>query len=174
MRPDALAELLGTAPHSPPPLDISTPPCIVTRAPSCIIRSGPSSIRVGPNSTGAYPLDFAPEWTVAASGELILTNGATGEKYVYTLKGKGEEPLAEVRTPPGILEATSRYPHRFLPKSSLPPLKKLAHTLTHARLLLQAHIVFECEARTPKPLTLNVFNVSGNGAACNLKARAQT
>ena len=56
---------------------------------------GPPSVKIAAKSTGYYPLEFAPDWICEASGELTLTNAATGDKYSYTLKGVGEAPLAE-------------------------------------------------------------------------------
>lgn len=72
--------------------------------------SGPPSIRVPPNSTGHYPLEFTPSWTGACEGELTLTNASVGDKYVYNLKGLGEEPLAEGHV---LLNCTARSPKRL-------------------------------------------------------------
>lgn len=69
--------------------------------------SGPASIRVPPNSTGYFPLEFTPSWTEVCEGELTLTNSAVGDKYVYNLKGVGEEPLAEGHV---VLDCTARKP----------------------------------------------------------------
>ena len=57
--------------------------------------SGPPSVKISAHTTGTYPLDFMPDWVCEREGELSLANLNTGDKYVYTLKGVGEEPLAE-------------------------------------------------------------------------------
>ena len=69
--------------------------------------NGPPSVKIGAGSTGHYPLDFAPEWLCEKDGELTLSNMATGDKYVYTLKGIGEEPLAEGNV---VIECAARQP----------------------------------------------------------------
>ena len=56
---------------------------------------GPPTTKVSANSTGWYPIEFAPEWVCEREGELTLTNQNTGDKYVFSLRGIGEEPLAE-------------------------------------------------------------------------------
>ena len=68
---------------------------------------GPPSFKVGAKSTAYYPLDFTPQWVCEREGELVLTNTATGDKYVFTLKGTGEEPLAEAHH---VLECQARQP----------------------------------------------------------------
>ena len=69
--------------------------------------SGPPSARVPAGETGHYPLEFAPDWTGTYDGSLVLTNGTTGDRYSYSLKGTGEEPLAEGHL---VLECTARTP----------------------------------------------------------------
>jgi len=68
---------------------------------------GPPSVKVPAGATGYYPLDFTPEWIVESEGELTLNNQATGDKYVYTLKGTGEEPLAEANV---VIDCAARQP----------------------------------------------------------------
>ena len=68
---------------------------------------GPNSVKISAKSTGYYPLEFAPQWLCEREGELVLTNTTTGDKYQYTLKGVGEEPLAESHQ---VLECRARQP----------------------------------------------------------------
>jgi hypothetical protein len=65
---------------------------------------GPSEMRIPPHTVMNYPLVFYPK-TIAPSnvnggmikGELELSNVDTLEKYIYALRGKTMEPLAEGR-----------------------------------------------------------------------------
>ena len=57
--------------------------------------SAPREVRVPAGRTKNYPLIFAPMWVCEVKGVLTLKNNDTLEKYIYTLKGRGEEPLAE-------------------------------------------------------------------------------
>jgi hypothetical protein len=56
---------------------------------------GPNEIRVPPQTTINYPLVFYPKTICKITGELELSNPDSLEKYIYTLRGKSEEPLAE-------------------------------------------------------------------------------
>ena len=69
--------------------------------------SGPPSLKVPANSTAYYPLEFCPSWVCERTGELVLTNQTTGDKYSFSLKGAGEEPLAEAHH---VLEGQARKP----------------------------------------------------------------
>eukprot|EP00818_Percolomonas_sp_WS_P004310 CAMPEP_0117456020 /NCGR_PEP_ID=MMETSP0759-20121206/11661_1 /TAXON_ID=63605 /ORGANISM="Percolomonas cosmopolitus, Strain WS" /LENGTH=2921 /DNA_ID=CAMNT_0005249345 /DNA_START=158 /DNA_END=8920 /DNA_ORIENTATION=- len=57
--------------------------------------SGPKEVRVPPQKTANYPLVFFPKRMGVHEGELVLQNPETLEKYIYTLRGDVEEPLAE-------------------------------------------------------------------------------
>ena len=57
--------------------------------------SGPNELTIFPNTTGGYPLSFAPNWVCDVAGTLVLLNTRTDEKYHYDLHGIGDEPLAE-------------------------------------------------------------------------------
>jgi hypothetical protein len=57
--------------------------------------SGPRELTVPAKGTGAYQLSFCPPGSGTFSGTLELFIAATGERNVYTLLGKGSEPLAE-------------------------------------------------------------------------------
>jgi hypothetical protein len=57
--------------------------------------SGPRELTVPAKGTGAYQLSFCPPGCGTFSGTLELFVAATGERNVYTLLGKGSEPLAE-------------------------------------------------------------------------------
>lgn len=61
--------------------------------------SGPRELRVPSGRTKSYTLNFNPQWMCDASGQLVLRNNDTQEKYTYVLKGKAEEPLAENTIP---------------------------------------------------------------------------
>lgn len=61
--------------------------------------SGPRELRVPSGRTKSYALNFNPQWMCDATGQLVLRNNDTQEKYTYTLKGKAEEPLAENTIP---------------------------------------------------------------------------
>lgn len=52
-------------------------------------------IKVQPHSTNSLILKFQPDWICNVSGDLILDNLKTGEKFYFFLKGVGEEPLME-------------------------------------------------------------------------------
>ena len=69
--------------------------------------SGPPSLKVPANSTAYYPLEFCPAWACERTGELVLSNQTTGDKYSFSLKGTGEEPLAEAHH---VLEGQARKP----------------------------------------------------------------
>jgi hypothetical protein len=56
---------------------------------------GPTSVKIPPKSTGHYPLEFCPDWVGESTGELVLTNTTTGDRYIFKLRGVGEEPLSE-------------------------------------------------------------------------------
>ena len=68
---------------------------------------GPASVKIPAGQSGSYPLDFTPDWITEVTGECILTNQSTGDKYVFTLKGIGEEPLAEGNV---VIECAARKP----------------------------------------------------------------
>ena len=56
---------------------------------------GPKEIKISRNETGYYDLSFEPkERIMKCEGKLRLINLNTKELYIYTLKGKIEEPLA--------------------------------------------------------------------------------
>jgi hypothetical protein len=57
--------------------------------------SGPRELTVPAKGTGAYQLAFCPPGSGTFAGSLELFIAATGERNVYTLLGKGSEPLAE-------------------------------------------------------------------------------
>ena len=52
-----------------------------------------------PGRTKSYNLLFNPMWMCDVTGQLILRNNETQEKYTYTLKGVPEELLAENTIP---------------------------------------------------------------------------
>jgi hypothetical protein len=79
------------------------------------------------NTTAYYPLDFTPSWVCERVGELTLTNQTTGDKYNFSLKGTGEEPLAESHH---VLEGQARTPHS--PTSPSPSRLALALALALA------------------------------------------
>ena len=56
---------------------------------------GPTSVKIPPKSTGHYPLEFCPDWVGESTGELVLTNTTTGDRYIFKLRGVGEETLSE-------------------------------------------------------------------------------
>lgn len=57
--------------------------------------SGPRDVSVPPKSSSTYTLTFAPLGSGTYSGTLELYIAATGERNVYSLVGKGGEPMAE-------------------------------------------------------------------------------
>mmetsp|Transcript_140642 Transcript_140642/g.244902 ORF Transcript_140642/g.244902 Transcript_140642/m.244902 type:complete len:2974 (-) Transcript_140642:636-9557(-) len=57
--------------------------------------SAPREVRVPAGRTKNFPLIFSPSWMCDVKGTLTLKNNETLEKYIYTLNGRGEEPLAE-------------------------------------------------------------------------------
>ena len=57
--------------------------------------SGPRELTIPAKGSGAYPLAFCPPGSGTFSGTLELFIAATGEMNVYSLLGKGSEPLAE-------------------------------------------------------------------------------
>eukprot|EP00742_Colponemidia_sp_Colp-10_P012089 GILJ01013522.1.p1 GENE.GILJ01013522.1~~GILJ01013522.1.p1 ORF type:complete len:1736 (+),score=300.62 GILJ01013522.1:326-5209(+) len=61
--------------------------------------SGPREIRVPAGKTKTYSLAFNPSWVCEITGQLVLRNNDTQEKYTYVLKGKADEPLAENTIP---------------------------------------------------------------------------
>ena len=60
---------------------------------------GPREVRVPPGRTRNYTLNFNPNWICDVTGQLILKNNDTQEKYTYTLKAHADEPLAENTIP---------------------------------------------------------------------------
>eukprot|EP00002_Diphylleia_rotans_P025649 TRINITY_DN5079_c0_g1_i5.p1 TRINITY_DN5079_c0_g1~~TRINITY_DN5079_c0_g1_i5.p1 ORF type:complete len:2913 (-),score=444.38 TRINITY_DN5079_c0_g1_i5:284-9022(-) len=50
---------------------------------------------IPPHGVATYPLIFRPSWICDVTGELMLLNSSNGEKIIYSLRGIGEEPLAE-------------------------------------------------------------------------------
>ena len=61
--------------------------------------NGPREIRVPAGKTKSYALTFHPPWVCDVTGQLILRNNETQEKYTYALRGKADEPLAENTIP---------------------------------------------------------------------------
>ena len=61
--------------------------------------NGPRELRVPAGRTKSYILGFNPTWVCDVSGQLVLRNNETQEKYTYSLRGKAEEPLAENTIP---------------------------------------------------------------------------
>ena len=61
--------------------------------------SGPRELRVPPGRTRNYTLLFNPTWVCDVTGQLVLKNNDTQEKYTFAIKGKAEEPLAENTIP---------------------------------------------------------------------------
>ena len=57
--------------------------------------SGPRSLNVPKGGSAKYTLSFKPMWVSEETALLVLSNGQTGERMQYHLKGTGEEPLAE-------------------------------------------------------------------------------
>lgn len=57
--------------------------------------TGPKDLRVPAKTTVNYPLTFLPIRPGPVEGELVLQNPETLEKYIYTLNGEIEDPLAE-------------------------------------------------------------------------------
>jgi hypothetical protein len=52
-------------------------------------------VLVPANSTVDFAVQFLPNWKEKALANVVLTNPNTSEKFSYSLKGRGEEPLAE-------------------------------------------------------------------------------
>lgn len=61
--------------------------------------SGPREVRIPAGKTKNYSLAFNPSWVCDVTGQLVLRNNDTQEKYTYVLKGKADEPLAENTIP---------------------------------------------------------------------------
>lgn len=61
--------------------------------------SGPREVRVPAGRSRNYTLVFNPNWICDVTGQLVLRNSDTQEKYTYVLRGKAEEPLAENTIP---------------------------------------------------------------------------
>eukprot|EP01065_Artemidia_motanka_P047272 TRINITY_DN736_c0_g1_i2.p1 TRINITY_DN736_c0_g1~~TRINITY_DN736_c0_g1_i2.p1 ORF type:complete len:2968 (+),score=1059.89 TRINITY_DN736_c0_g1_i2:73-8904(+) len=57
--------------------------------------SGPREVHVKAGKVKTYPLVFAPQWVCGVSGQLVLKNSESLERYTYNLRGRAEEPLAE-------------------------------------------------------------------------------
>lgn len=57
--------------------------------------SGPNRFPVPRSTTASYPLRYHPIWVSDEAAELTLANAATGDRFVYELKGVANEPLAE-------------------------------------------------------------------------------
>ena len=57
--------------------------------------TGPRSLNVPKGGSAKYTLSFKPLWVSDENALLVLSNGQTGERMQYNLKGTGEEPLAE-------------------------------------------------------------------------------
>jgi hypothetical protein len=57
--------------------------------------SGPATIVAKAMQTSFYPLEFHPTYKGEQTTILNLTNNSTNQNFLYTLKGFGEEPLAE-------------------------------------------------------------------------------
>lgn len=55
---------------------------------------GPKKVHLDANSQSEFELLFSPPWICDVEGELTLTNVLNGEKFYFSLKGKGEDPLA--------------------------------------------------------------------------------
>ena len=56
---------------------------------------GPQTIIAKSRSTSYYTISFKPTKAIETNGLLTLNNLATSQKYVYDLKGIGQEPLPE-------------------------------------------------------------------------------
>ena len=67
--------------------------------------TGPAELTVYPGTPASYPLTFTPTWVSEVTGTLTLTNPRTDDRFVYDLRGVGEEPLAEKHL---VLEASAR------------------------------------------------------------------
>ncbi|KAJ3348205.1 Cilia- and flagella-associated protein 47 [Entophlyctis luteolus] len=57
--------------------------------------SGPDILLAKPRQTTNYCISFYPQKSGETVGTLILMNSQTSQKYIYTLRGKGLEPLPE-------------------------------------------------------------------------------
>jgi len=68
---------------------------------------GPPSVKIPANTAGNYVIEFSPDWVCERLGELTLSNLNTGDKYVFSLMGTGEEPLAEKQV---VLACVARRP----------------------------------------------------------------
>ena len=47
--------------------------------------NGPPQLVVAPGATANYTLTFKPAWVCDVTGELVLLNTVTNDKYIYTL-----------------------------------------------------------------------------------------
>mmetsp|Transcript_28943 Transcript_28943/g.66987 ORF Transcript_28943/g.66987 Transcript_28943/m.66987 type:complete len:2816 (+) Transcript_28943:96-8543(+) len=57
--------------------------------------AGAKDMRVPAGGRINYALTFRPDWVCEVDGELSMLNTVTNDRYVYTLKGIGEDPVAE-------------------------------------------------------------------------------
>ena len=55
----------------------------------------PQTIKIKGKSTGMLPIKFSPNWKGNFQSKVSFTNPNTGESYEYTVRGLGEDPLAE-------------------------------------------------------------------------------
>jgi hypothetical protein len=60
-----------------------------------LCAAGPSSVKVPANDKASYAVAFTPTWACDETCKLTLRNSRSGDTFEYTLRGVGDEPLAE-------------------------------------------------------------------------------